>query len=379
MFIYQMIGMLVCLPLLTTKSKSKIKLKKSNLSLLEFCIILLVIFMFLISVFRYNIGTDYHIYQNRFDKDDFSKLEWLNVSLIWLIKAIGGEFHLYLVITEIIVFAILGFAIIKFVPDQNKIWSLIIFVLFNYYGASFNYIRQFPAITLTLISIYYLSKANKKNKIYFLYSLIFYILAFGFHSSCLFSLPFFFVAKIGLFNRKTVVAFSVIFTILYIINPIDFINDATLYIMNNFTGRWASGTINTTDASWAARLYNSGASLVDRVLYFPFIFLTTQIFRDKKYKMTSLQRLILSIFYAYNLLMALNVGSEMIDRVLLYISIYNIFAIPYLFSYVRFRYGSSWSSLFKVGMLAIGVFILLRELNGNVYEIVPYISILNWF
>ena len=197
MLIYQIVGMLVCLPLLTTNLKNKIKFKKRTMSVTDFCIVLLVIALFIISSIRYNIGTDYHIYQDRFERDDFSKIEWLNVSLIWLIKSLGGEFHLYLVITEIIVFILLGFALLQFVPGKNKIWSLIIFVLFNFYGASFNYIRQFPALMLTLMSIYCLSKATRKNKIYYLYSLIYYVLAFGFHSSCLFSLPFFFIAKIG--------------------------------------------------------------------------------------------------------------------------------------------------------------------------------------
>lgn len=376
MLIYQIIGILVCIPLFASNIKNKVKLnKRVSLSFQDICIILLIFLLFIISSIRYNIGTDYSIYQDRFSKIEFSSTEWLNISLIWLLQSLGGSFHVYLVITNVIVFIILTFSIVSFVPDKNKAWCLIIYVLFNFYGASFNYIRQFPALMLVCVSIYFLAKANRKNKKYFAYSLIYFLLAIGFHTSCLFALPFYLIAKLGVINKKTVLAFTVIFTVLYVINPINFINQATLFIMNNLTGRWASGTINTTDASWAARLYNSGAALVDRVFYFPFIILLTQMFRDDKYKMTPVSRLILSIFYLYNLLIALNIGSEMIDRVLLYMSIFCIFAIPYMFSYVRQRYGQIPSAIFKIFIFSVGVFVLLRELNGNVHEIVPYITI----
>ncbi len=376
MFIYELIGVLVCLPLFASRDKkTKLKIKKHILSVQDVCVIVLVLVLFFVSSFRYGIGTDYNIYVDKFEKFEFSSSEWLNVALVWVIKSLGGGFHLFLVLTEVLVFSLLGYTIIKFVPDENKLWSLIIFVLFNMFGASLNYIRQFPAIVLSLMSMYWLSRANRKNKKYFLYSLIYLALAVGFHTSCLFVVPFCLIAKIGVINRKSVLAITVIFTLLWFINPIEYINKITLWIMNNLTGRWASGTIDTADSSWAARLYNSGAARIDRLLYFPFMIIMTQMLRDEKYQLSLVNKFIIKLFYIYNLLIALNVGSEMIDRVLLYVSIVQIFAIPAMFSYVKYRYGEVWSFLFKCCILAIGVFVLLRELNANVHEIVPYVSI----
>ena len=329
-----------------------------------------IFLLFFLSSIRYGIGTDYLTYQARYyNLEIMNEYEWFFSFFGILSNKFGFSFQTFLILNNIITYIIFGITITKRVYTKYRFYVLSLFVMFNYWGASFNYIRQFPAVIIGILFVHFLALAKEeknKKKEYYLLSFIALSFALGYHKYSLLCFITVLLAESGLINKKTIKYISALFMILYFINPILEISRLiNTYIINT------NGTI--YDVAWGLRLLNQRSSLVNRVLFWPIIIIITKIIEEDNVLLNQkFNGISLRVTYVYYLVVSLNIGSEMIDRALLFIYIFNIFTFPILLEYIKNKKGKIIHLLLYILFLAIGLFVFQRQIINNVYHIVPY-------
>lgn len=372
---YFLLVLLVLIAFLSYHTDEKVlKINRKKIYLNTVLLYLIIGILYLVSSFRYGIGNDYLHYQSIYASGSYATYEWFFLLLCRISSSIGLTFQGFIFVLNLFVYIPMALLIDKCVDGKYKLYSILIYYIYNFYGASFNYIRQFPAIIICFAFSYFLSLGykNMSRKIYiFAIALLMGAVAVGFHKTILIAFLFALASKFNVINRKNVLAISIIFVVLYFINPYDLvINWINNYIIANVSS--------VSDIAWNNRLLNTGASFINRILFFPIIGISTFILRGKdtsevKNEYNPFNRVAVSITYLYYLLISMDIGSEMLDRTLLPLYIYNVFSFPvFLNACKKMKYGKWVHCFLYILIVAIGIFILLRQLNANIYQIVPY-------
>ena len=143
-------------------AQNKIKNKKLKILLL----LIAVIPMFLVSAFRYDLGTDYTKryvadYNTLAKGKDVKNLEIGFKAIDYLCLFFTKEPYLLFVITSLIILAIIFEVIYK--KSNNILLSIAIFFLWGYFFGSLNLVRQYIAISLILLGYQFLMNENKKK------------------------------------------------------------------------------------------------------------------------------------------------------------------------------------------------------------------------
>lgn len=203
-------------------AQNKIKNKKLKILLL----LIAVIPMFLVSAFRYDIGTDYTKryvadYNTLAKGKDVKNLEIGFKTIDYLCLFFTKEPYLLFVITSLIILAIIFEVIYK--KSNNILLSIAIFFLGGYFFGSLNLVRQYIAISLILLGYQFLMNENKKKA--YIGFVICAILAFLMHSSSIICFIIIFLTRKNLINIKWVIPISVLIllvnqNIMNVITPI---------------------------------------------------------------------------------------------------------------------------------------------------------------
>ena len=357
--------------------KKMLKIGNHRIYFNSFLLFLIILVLYSVSSLRYGIGNDYSHYMIIYNSNAFANYEWLFALLGKLSFKVGLSFQTFIFVLNLFVYIPLAFLIDKCVKNQYKLYSVLIFYLFNFFGASFNYIRQFPAIIMCFMFAYYLSFGYKgiSKKLYvYLVAFMMALAAVGFHKTIIIAFVFVLAAKFRVINQKNVFAITLISIVLYFINPYGTVlNWIDNIIVNNVSS--------AMDIAWSNRLLNTGASLVNRILFFPVVIIISRAIRNNVFSLCDnnegeFDRVSVIITYLYYLLISINLGSEMIDRILLPLYIYNIFSYPIILETSKnYKYGKIIHRILYLTFIAIGFFVLFRQLNANVYQITPYRSI----
>lgn len=203
-------------------AQNKIKNKKLKILLL----LIAIIPMFLVSAFRYDLGTDY---TKRYVADynilakgkDVKNLEIGFKAIDYLCLFFTKEPYLLFVITSLIILSIIFEVIYK--KSNNILLSITIFFLGGYFFGSLNLVRQYIAISLILLGYQFLMNENKKKA--YIGFVICAILAFLMHSSSIICFIIIFLTRKNLVNIKWVIPISVLIllvnkNIMNVITPI---------------------------------------------------------------------------------------------------------------------------------------------------------------
>lgn len=146
--------------------------------------------LFLVSAFRYYVGTDYINYVFRYNVIMSNpNASWLGLErgfilLNQFIQYLGGSVQWVFIISSALMIISIGFVSFKYVSKSNWLYFLFLFVSMGYFFASMNILRQYMAIAITLFALPSLLKG--KYIPYFI-SVIF---AAFFHKSILILLGF---------------------------------------------------------------------------------------------------------------------------------------------------------------------------------------------
>ena len=179
------------------------------------------LFLFLISAFRYNVGTDYaHYYHLYIYKDGmFWYKEWGYIQLVSILSDLG--FNPQMMFFLFSLFTILLFYksfIYFFQNDDTKfLFATLLFIPFFYFY-SLNGIRQALAIAIFVYSLRYI--INKSFLKYF----ILIVIASLFHRSALVLIPLYLVLQLDLTKYKLFIFYTFLF-LMFLLNPIKYVEE----------------------------------------------------------------------------------------------------------------------------------------------------------
>jgi hypothetical protein len=329
--------------------------------------LLSVLTLILLGIFREKaVGTDYVIYIEQFNQktysiweydfnqiilsfnseDSFTKqLEPLWYALNYSVDFIGGKYSLVNLVSLLIVLGVYIFAFHK--NSKNPSFSLLLLYTLFYYFMAFNTVRQSIALAFILLCYYYYD--NKK----WLYSVLTFLLAVGFHYSAVFALiiilmPF---IKIKKNFSYILLAFSLLFGSLlsgYLINLFSF---NTIY---NFYTDFKWGEINV---------------MVSRVFYLLQCLL--YYFTTRNVKTKYLDNNFTKIWFWGLIMQNIFIEYIVFHRLVDYLLVAQLIAIPfYLPSKLSFNFNNFNKNLLIILILIILIFAFNMILNRQ--GVIPY-------
>lgn len=154
-------------------------------------IILSALPLYLLSAYRYNVGSDYQSYKSIFDiLSTGHAIEDMDIGFVFLCKVImffGGDFYTMLHVTSLIFIGFTFYYI--FYESPYPFFSVYLLFAMQYYFASFNGIRQMCGAAILLFSLKYVK--DKK----FIPFIICILAAASFHGTCLVFIPVYWFDK----------------------------------------------------------------------------------------------------------------------------------------------------------------------------------------
>jgi len=316
-------------------------------------IILFTILCFF-SIFRINVGSDFNNYWNV--KEYLQRIPATNVftdiifnNLVKFVFNYDISPRWIFVLSSTITFINIGYFLNK--TSKNIILSFMIFTFFPlFYATSLSIIRQYIAISFFLIAIIFIYERNWRKY------LLAILLGFGFHSSIILLLPFYFINRIK-FNIPIVVLL-IIFSVflkfygLELLKAIPIFDRYMIYIIN----KWGPGYINYFI------LFNALLMLLT------FLF----IYFEKNNNIDGFERTLYKIYLFGALLYGPLMFSEPATRICLYMIITLIVLIPNIVS--KFRNQALICYFISILLMCYFSYILYKDYyNGPVgFNVIPF-------
>ena len=267
------------------------------------CCIMAIMPFFIVSAFRYDLGTDY---TRRYVFDYNRTLQGIDVpNLEILFKAIMK----FCIIT---VGFILG---TSFKKSQDKILSVCIFLLGGFFFDSLNIMRQYMAMSLVFFGYQFLLKSKK----WYLTYILTVIIATLIHSSAIIMLVLVFFTKKMLVSWKWVLPVCIIIVLL---NE-NLMNILGLILQNSRFGVYLTGKFAEGEFSYLFVAENLAIYLAMIYIY------------SKNKKLDNIQTqdiLFLNIQALALIVMILGVCHMLFIRTALYFSIFQVISVPYYIS-----------------------------------------------
>lgn len=308
------------------------------------------IFLFLVSGFRYGIGTDYFSYQNIFNflEADNNFFEPGLILLSVFLKSIGaGSQSLFLSMAFITLF-LFSKGISQL--SENKMLSVVLLLLTGHYFASLNWMQQYVAIAIVFVSFIYIINAN------FIKYMIATVLAICFHFSAGFMMPFYFILR-KKYNKKMLIILWLFSLIFVALDARPLIMALSFFMPENYLSYLQKAEFLETN------------NLAKLKLVLP-NFLAVLILWKNKLLETKYSDLVIKNAYFFSVLgMNCVNGIKIITRLMYYLDISIILAIPILGKIFVSRQ-RPWLTCFMILIYAIQLFIILVIQNGH--EIIPY-------
>jgi len=356
-------------------AQNKAKTKKTRILLM----IIAVLPLLIISMLRYDVGTDYlkrytHDYFEIAKGKDISNLE-IGFKLIdYICLFFTNEPYLLFIITSLIIISIFFEVIYKESP--NNLLSITIFFLAGYFFGSLNLIRQYISMGLILIAYQFLLQENKiKAYIGFTISIIF---AFYMHSISIVGFVLIFLKKKVLVSAKWILPISIILLI---------VNENLMYIFSSIiektrfdvylTGRLSKGEV-------------SILNLFENLIVYIIFYITYYTKKKRGKELEQKATIFLNIQGIALIITALGACHMQFLRIALYFTVFQIISIPYYLEIIPFdEIEGKIKSKFKkeitkktikqiitgsVVIAFLGVFIYTNILNND-NEVVPYKTI----
>lgn len=327
----------------------------------------LIIFLFLVSAFRYNVGQDYqhfvdvyHWIEEGLPGGNYVEIGYKAINYFIQILPFSNVYLLFIITSAIINF---GFGYVIYKNVEKKYWFLAIFIFMGsgIFFASLNLIRQYIAIIITTFAVTYI--LQKK----YIVSILLVLLASSFHTSALIMVPFLLFYLIFK-NQKYEKVLLILYVLSLIIMVVDLrqIMDLFLFIIPE-RWEWYLQSEFLTSRNYSAII----KQLVPNILLLYALWKRKEILeRNRNYDIYILM-LFANVFITncfYGVLVLL--------RLSYFFDISLVFVIPIIFESLN-QYNSHIQILGKTAI--IGYYILLTIVTifiMNGHGVMPYQSIL---
>ncbi|MCM1180027.1 MAG: EpsG family protein [Clostridium sp.] len=338
-----------------THRKLKLKTSENQIFLKIFCFLPL----FLISAFRYGVGTDYfHTYYDGFIRllhhSNYDNFEIGYKGLCLFLSQITTDPQIVFVCTSFLFCLFCFKAIFNF--SNDILFSLFLLVFTRYYFISLNAVRQFVGMAIVLYALHYLFE-----KEYFKY-ILFVLIAASIHYSLIICVLFIFVDKIKI-NRITFFVCTAGVLLFWFIFGTDFINRLVQKLMP--LKKYLRHFANT--ALYTGTKFAIGTFLLNFVILIIFFGVYRKCYHDLKY------RFYLNIQLISTLVCILMTILPLVERVYYIFAFVQILSIPYI---VNLYQNSHWRRIFKLGIIIVFIGYCVYDIfiTGD-HEVIPYESI----
>ena len=346
------------------------------------CCIMAVMPFFVVSAFRYDLGTDYtrryvFDYNRTLQGVDVPNLEILFKGIMKFCMIFTEEPYLMFAITSaIIVGFILG---TSFTKSQDKILSVCIFLLGGFFFDSLNIMRQYMAMSLIFFGYQFLLKSKR----WYLAYIAIVIIATLIHSSAIIMLiPV-------LLNKKMLVSWKWVLTVCVIIVLLNenLMNILEFFVQNTRFSVYLTGKLAQGEFSYLFVAENLIIYLMMMYIY------------SKNKKLDNIQTqdiLFLNIQALALIVMVLGSTHMLFIRTALYFSIFQVISLPYYISKIpvkevikdlkkitrnKFKFSKLEKYMKQVVTLVVilcFVFAFTRtNILVNTNEVLPYKTIIN--
>ena len=289
--------------------KKKLKILYYILSALPF---------FLVSAFRYDVGTDYitrytYDFNTMVKGTDIPNLEIGFKTMVQIIIFFTTDPLPVFVISSAIIVGLVMATI--FTKSKNMVLSILIFFIGGFYFDSLNIMRQYISISIILFAYRFLLK-ERKQKIYYIIAVL---IATTFHSTSIIMLILVFLDKKMLANIKFVLPVA---AIILILNQrlFDIIG---LFIQNTRFNVYLTGKLSVGDVSIVLIFENIVLYLMMYYIYYK---------NKKKDNIQKEDILFLNIEGITLLVIALGSVHMLFLRIAFYFSMFQILSVPYYLS-----------------------------------------------
>jgi transmembrane protein EpsG len=357
--------------------------KKANKKWIKIiCCIMAIMPFFIVSAFRYDLGTDYtrryvFDYNRTIQGIDVSNLEFLFKSIMKFCIIFTEEPYLMFVITSAIV---VGFILgTSFNKSKDKILSVCIFLLAGFFFDSLNIMRQYMAMSLIFFGYQFLLKSKK----WYLAYVATVIIATLIHSSAIIMLILVLLTKKMLVSWKWILPTCIVVLILNenLMNILGFILQNTRFAVY-LTGKFAQGEI-------------SYLFIAENLV----IYLSMYYIYSKNKKLNNIQTqdiLFLNIQALALIVMVLGSCHMLFIRTALYFSVFQVISIPYYISKIpneeivadlkkitknKFKFSKLEKYMKQVATVLVVVCFIVAftrtNILNNTNEVLPYKTIIN--
>ncbi|MGG0848189.1 EpsG family protein [Peribacillus simplex] len=338
-------------------SLNKKKILSPKLFLLIFSIIL-----YLISATRFDIGTDYDLYQGIF-YDGTEGLLGLGWGFQWisdLFRFLGLDYQYFIAFNSLIFIIAVTYFIYTF--SEYKYISLITLLGTYSYFSSFNGFRQFSSISIVLISLILFFHRKKR-----VYAFILFIISLGLHRSSLMFLPLFFINYIPV-KKKMFLSVMFISLISLFLVPESIKNllfDKILNANSFFEDKYA-GTIHAEGVE---------RGITNKMFYLFYWIMTFRVILNK-FKTNEKVNWLDKVFLLYFIVNSFLPYSNLVKRISYLLELMALYMIP---KFISSNNSKLIRNVLKVSIIIIFLIRLVYVLNQNGDGVVPYDSIIRMF
>lgn len=279
------------------------------------CYIMATMPFFIVSAFRYDVGTDYlYRYTNDYNRmlkgANVPNLEILFKAIMYFCMIFTTKPYMMFFITSALIVGLIMGTIFK--QSKNKILSVCIFFLGGFFFDSLNIMRQYLAMSIVFFAYQFLLKDKKW---YLLYTLL-VIIATLIHSSAIMMLVAILLTKKMLVSWKWVIPISILILILNenLIKVLELILQNTRFNVY-LTGKYAKGDISF--------LFIAENLIIYLAMYYIYS-------KNKKLGNIQTQDILFLNIQALALILMVSGSCHMLFiRIALYFSIFQVISVPY--------------------------------------------------
>lgn len=326
-----------------------------------------IIVLFLISGFRYQVGTDYqhmlNVYNVIKNGNSYTEFGYELLNKLIQINPLMNEYWLFLVISGIIIFP-LSWYIKRNTKKENWFLALYFYVATGIFFASFNLIRQYISIIIVLVGSEFLKKENILGYIKYCLCVLF---AMMFHTSALIAFPYllsYILFKKDKFNKILLSVYIcslvlLVFDIRFVVKLFEFI------IPNRWQWYLESGYFINRNTSAVVKQLVPNLLFIFSFIYKKDINKISDNF-DIYYQMMFLCVCITNCFY----------GMMVLLRFSYYFDISFIFIIPIILDFIKRKFSNKIFICFNICL--IGYYLLLTIVTifiMNGHGAMPYRTI----
>lgn len=304
--------------------------------------------LWLLSGFRYMVGTDFYNYKVYFENIDYYKyknspFEGGYYLLNKLVHLFSNNSQLIFLIISFITIYLINITLSKY---SSKYWiSIFLFITLHFYYESFNIMRQYVAIAIVFYSIEFIYKENLKKY------LICVLIATMFHKTAIFMMPFYWLLRMK-FKLKTYVIGVVMSPIIAIMIP------KIIHVISLFIPKYAYYVQYGVSGASA----NSAIIISLVILIFMLANIDTFISSDPKNLIY-----INAIFFAI-ILGITSYSNIVLYRLMTYLYILSILAIPNVLNSITIK----MRVVMCMGMILFLMVYTNNQIKNNNGGIIPY-------